>query len=789
MEMLDCDRIRVLRKTGRRILSYSIFASIFLIVSMPQLSFAEQLTPNLAYDWNTHTGKGNEVLVNVLDTESLNVLEETGFSISEQLGGTKKESQTAELFKSNALYRSFVNSIGQPLLHDKKTDQLPETIAPNYGDIAEMVRLIRNFEDKGKRSDKDLAGGYFIRHLSNNSQYPYTIEYDGDEPRHFDYRWLNSKFGYLKLIAVVNRLDRVDFNPNSCGEVRFIYRLSYQSPKSNSSMPFLVNIVKQYPKAENCARFAKNWLLSAEQSKSFREAGSNASKKFGEFVRNNILTNLSFKQLEVNFQSLRFTSGYMHDFGGQAMYIQRIFRTKDGKLEPMELENTPDVLAVEKKPELLKKFIEYLKSGDHLEKLDQGVLNIDFDSTFLAKQAVSWSTLGRARTANKPYSRLFQNKTELLNSIDISKLKFIKSHEALVERLNNLTCMGCHQSSGTAGFHMLGFADNKFSHGFNRQELPFSPHVFAESFRREAYTSALANGKTPNVFRPLSNFPKARWHETAGVPSFDSMGIGQMCLISQTHFSKGPSCETDTICKKTVTSKGIDVLFGECIREKQALAGSACWQGEITENQSLPIDRGPIPTYNFFAFQDKWQLKGSLPSAQGYKCVLPQSGAPLGRSSRSCSADEENFTKIKLDKGAIPTEICANQGGNGFDLCAATGDSGACLEARVVRSMLDTCYPGHFCREDYICQKFPEYNNISEAHYSTKKDGKRINQSSPSKISGEFIKTAQSNHVGFCVPTYFLFNMRLDGHPSPMTGLPPGEPKIDRTQPLRGYKK
>lgn len=767
------------------------YVSILFFFFSSAVCFAEQMTAELSYDWNTHIAGEPQVLVNLLDTEVLSKLEENGFSFAEQLGGAKNESQTFELFKGSEPYQSFANSIGQSIPHDKKTDQLPDAIPANFGDIPEMVRLLRNFEDKGKRSEKDLAGGYFIRHLSNNSQYPYAIENDGDEPRHFDYRWLNSKFGYFKLIAVVNRLDRVDFNSNSCGEVRFVYRLSYQSPKSNSSMPFFVNIVKKYPKAKNCSQFAKNWLISSEFSKALREEGSNAPKKFAEYIKKNILENLSFMQLEVNFQSLRFTSGYMHDFGGQAMYVLRIFRIKDAKLEAVELENTPDVLTIEKKPELLNKFVEFLKSGDHLEKLDQGILNIDFDSAFLAKQAVSWSTLGRARMANKPYSRLFQNKTELLKSIDISKLKFIKSHDALVERLNNMTCMGCHQSGGTAGFHMLGYADNGFSHGFNRQELPFSPHVFAESIRRQAYTLALANSKTANKFRPHSNFPRAEWKEVqeAGIPSFESMSVGQICLANSKSFFNGPSCESGTVCKKTVTSKGVNILFGECVREKQALAGSACWHGEITENSNLPSDRGTISNFGYFAFQDKWQLKGALPSTQGYRCVLPQSGAPLGRSSRRCTADEENFAKTKLGKGAMPIEMCANQGGNGFDLCAASGDSGSCLESRVVRSMLDTCYAGRFCREDYICQKLPEYNKISEAHYSTKKDGQRVNQSTPAKISGEFIKTAHLNHVGFCVPTYFLFNMRLDGHPSPMTGLPPGEPKIDRSQPLRGYKR
>ncbi len=696
------------------------------------------------------------VTVNVLDTATLNTLEENGYSLGETLGKAKG-TQAAELYAANSLYQNFADVIGKSIPHEAKTDQLPATFAAGSGDIPEMVRLIRNFEDKGKRSDKDTKGGYYIRHLSNNSQYPYAVENDGDEPRHFDYRWLQSKFGFFKLIAVVNRMDRADFAPNTCGEVRFIYRLSYQSPKSSSSLPFFLNVIHEYPKKDNCADFAKKWR--------------------GDIVASGAFKNLTFKQLEVNFQTLRFTSGYMHDFGGQAMYMLRIFRLKGGVLEPVPLENTPNVLAIEKNPELLTRFVAYLKSGDNLKKLDQGILEIDFDEQFLAKLAVSWSTLGRARNANKPYSRLFQDKRALLESIDISGLKYIKSHDGLVERLNNVTCMGCHQSGGTAGFHTLGFADNKFSHGFNRQELPLSPHAFAEAARRVKYVAALADGKTPDRLRPHSNFPEA-----------GSLGSGQLCLVSSAHFANTPACAAGFTCRKTVDSKEKTVLFGECVKDDRPLAGSACWQGDLKEVTGLPTDRGPIPAYNFFAFQDKWKFKGPVTQNSGYKCVLPQSGAPLGRSSRPCTLDEENFTNTKLVGGKIPAEICANQGGNGFDLCAATGDSGACLESRVVRAMLDTCSIGHYCREDYICQKIPRYDRISEAHYTTTKNGKRVNRSTPKQIRGSVIEAAYGKQIGFCVPTYFLFNMRTDGHPSPVTGLPPGDPKIDRTKPVRGYR-
>jgi hypothetical protein len=102
--------------------------------------------------------------------------------------------------------------------------------------------------------------------------------------------------------------------------------------------------------------------------------------------------------------------------------------------------------------------------------------------------------------------------------------------------------------------------------------------------------------------------------------------------------------------------------------------------------------------------------------------------------------------------------------------------------------MLDTCSPSRTCREDYICQKFPAYDKISARNYGNTKNGRRTNLSSPDKINGAAIRALHQAEIGFCVPTYFLFNMRLDGHPSPATGQPPGQPRIDRTQPVRGYK-
>ena len=712
-----------------------------------------------------------EPLTYVLDTKLLNQLETSGFSLAETLGHDASISKTADLYKEVSWYQQFADIIGKPLKHTKQ-DQLPAIIPADSGDIPNMVRLLRNFEDKGSRSSKDRKGGFYISQLSNNSHHPYTVEYDGDEPRHFDTRWLNSKFAYFKLIAIANRLDRAAFSKDTCGEVRFVYRLSYKSSLSSSSLPFFVNVVHEYPHQDNCAEFAKAWQIPPNNK---------------EALLTGPLKNLTFRQLEVNFQALRFTSGYMHDFGGQAMYMQRVFQKLNNQLIPAALENTPNVLAIQKSPQLLEQFVDYLKQPANLKALDQGTLNINFDPEFLAKLSVSWSTLGRARMANRPYSTLFEDKQALVKSIDISQLKHIKSHDALVERLNNLTCMGCHQAGGTAGFHMLGKADEEFSHPFNRQQLALSPHAFAETFRRTAYTTALAKNQTPNPYRPHSVFSEGTWQDNRE-PTFNDLSLGQLCMDTQS-FAGAPACKSSkarpTECRTTV--KGKRALIGECVlKESIEAAGSVCWDGELRENLSLPTDRGTIPTYNFFSFQDKWKLKGAVfKDKKAYSCILPNSGAPLGRMSRKCSLNEE---KLNIDLAHIPNEICANQGGKGFDLCAASGDSGACLKSKVSRAMLDTCHEERHCREDYICQQIPDYSKISAKDYVRKKRGRLINRALPKEISTASIRSLQDRNIGFCVPTYFLFNMRVDGHPSPETGNVSASPKFDRTKPLRGYR-
>ena len=111
---------------------------------------------------------------------------------------------------------------------------------------------------------------------------------------------------------------------------------------------------------------------------------------------------------------------------------------------------------------------------------------------------------------------------------------------------------------------------------------------------------------------------------------------------------------------------------------------------------------------------------------------------PGGLAYRKCNDKDRSFASFKPG-AAFPPEICGLTGGKAFDVCVATGKFDECLAGAVQRGNRASCSADHFCRDDYICQAFPP------------------DTPGASKLKG----------VGFCSPTYFLFQMRIDNHTTP----------------------
>ncbi len=640
--------------------------------------------------------------VDILDPASLAELDAPGkFSFATFMGQTQLEAHalgkgevSLNLLRLNALHTS------------AKFQGLTKTIQQDVDDIKRM---------SGEK-------------MAYSSEEAEKLAPAGNVARHFDSHFLTSSRSALPLVAVVFRPDKED--ESTCGEARFIYRLSYTQGQSKSSLPFFFNLIYSYPKnSSSCSDIAALWTQKSE-------------KRLDK-------TLLIFKQLELNMQIVRYPSGQKTDFGGQAVYMFRIFKMENNLFVPLPLENTPNVSEILKSKELKDDLLRQLSDPSNLPKIDDGSFILEnTKGKLLATRAISLSTAGRGRLTNKPFNLLLGKEAEELN-VDVSKLNFIKSKRGLIERLNNLSCVGCHQAGGTAGFHMLG-ASQKFNSNFNQVILPFSPHYYAERIRREAYVKALVTNVEPQTFRPPSFYPRAKWDSTSAIPSFLPGKVRDLCTVTK-HFSIGATCEANSVCRATVGNNALGIDIGECVATPNVTAGHVCRDGMIT-NAALKLENGDL--YALGGTKDSIDI--AMTHHQSLGCGNPSGGVPLGRISAACDSNTSEGRLEFVDRLSAgvtpPKQICAMRGGTQFDECAKSVNPPECLKnAKIARGLLDTCYEGHFCREDYICQRLPV--EVSRLYAGSEKN----------LVASRLLKLTEKE-IGFCVPNYFVFNMRTDGH-------------------------
>ncbi|MER9227659.1 hypothetical protein NKI72_27380 [Mesorhizobium sp. M0437] len=554
---------------------------------------------------------------------------------------------------------------------------------------------------------------------------------DGNVGRIMDMRWLKTEAARFRLVGIVNRLDRRDFTAlkgdGSCGEVRLIYRLAYSFRKNGkvlaSRLPFNFNAVYSVaPDVDGgCVGVAGRWAPQLDESV---DAGWLTG---GPLER----TALTFKQLELNAQVVRFPSGQETEFGGQAAYLMRIFGIDGAAVSEKPLENTPDTARLAEDAALKARLANYVRPN--VAAVDLGVYQIPDE--FLARKVISWSTFGSARQANHPFTPLFQPAD--FAGVDFSALKLVRTPEALVERLDNGACQGCHQAGSTAGFHFIGL-DDKTTSPLNRIEVGISPHLHADIPRRVAWLHATADGKEPNRFRPLSFAPPATWND-AGEIAYSPAEMAMPCLMPQdaARFGATWQCGAGTVCTPLTTASGVRTKLAQCLLPKDSedmFSGHPCLTGSIASNPAQPFNDRYTITGQFAAFAPSI-------SRAAYTCRPPKIGVPAGIAYRGCDDRDRSFAAFKTGK-PMPNEICGLVGGKKFDTCVATNNFDQCLGGAVNRGNRPACSADHFCREDYMCQSLPP-------------DTPGIG-----KVKG----------IGFCSPTYFIFQMRIDNHATPWSG-------------------
>ncbi|MGJ7533620.1 MULTISPECIES: hypothetical protein [unclassified Variovorax] len=475
------------------------------------------------------------------------------------------------------------------------------------------------------------------------SKYPHRL---------FDARWLASPDAFFELVGVANRMDRRPFQSGACGETRLVYRLAYRTAAMQSRLPMTVNVELRgdAPDADgSCASTAKRW--QPPQASMTDEATGRWLVSADGPLAPQRLALARIAQVTTNLQSVRWPSAVRPDLGGHAEYMLRAFRWNAGakRFDVAPLENTPDIAKLKANAPLRKELQQWLQQPANLRALDEATLQIP--EKFLATEAVSVAPRGLERLANRPFEQLFAPGEWQA----VQGSRTLQSPQAVLRRLDDLSCAGCHQSRAVAGFHLLGVdrrgASRTFTTG-NALAVPHSPHVQDELTRRGAYVRAALSTPRPDPFRPLAEPDDA-----------------------------------NTVAEKPTV-------------------GARCEPTRITASANPWLDRAEkLPRIS---------CEGMLSV-----CEKTSVGFPGGMCSGSCDPNDKNGTCGGI---AILSD---------FNSClAAKKPFGECLAKHTRPGNLRSCSAQQPCRDDYICAQ----------------------------------AEGQPEGRGACIPPYFLFQMRVDGH-------------------------
>ena len=302
---------------------------------------------------------------------------------------------------------------------------------------------------------------------------------------------------------------------------------------------------------------------------------------------------------------------------------------------------------------------------------------------------------GLTRRANRPFRQLFS--PQLFSDLDLKRYKRISSAEALIRRLDDLSCQGCHQSRSIAGFHLIGEDDGNAAPG-NAAHVARSPHLVAELTRRQALVAAVARAAPLQTAKP---FPLMFDRPFAERSDNEPGGLGARCGTGDVGFATW-TCAPGYQC---VSLDGAidDRAVGTCTPAGAMTTGGPCEIGPIRAHAN--------------AHRDRIKSQQMLPCADDGACNTNRVGFPLGMCATSC---ENPAQDVACGSIALLTP---------FNNCLAKGTPfPLCLSQHVAPAGLRACSESTPCRDDYICSR-------------------------------------TSSGRGACIPPYFLFQLRVDGHP------------------------
>jgi hypothetical protein len=404
----------------------------------------------------------------------------------------------------------------------------------------------------------------------------------------FDRSLLYSSQTRFVLAGIVNRMDRVYVAPQDCGEIRLLYRLTRIGPETAAAapapheivgaqaasitlakaltntlrLPMTLNIVlKAKPDtrpgadAVSCAEIARRWLATAELP---QDGADLAVKLIEEGGPLELIKPENIDRIETNLQIAHAPKSERRDF--RTDYMMKVFRyNQKAKIyEEATLENQFDRERILKDQVLGQEFKGWLLDPKHLSELDRGIVLIP--EKFLKSVALAPTPIGFVRSNLQPAFGLVegdQGGEPLFKQSDIVgalkraaesgiDLQNIRSPSGFEQRLNDISCGGCHQIRGIGGFHFPG-VEWMAEKPSNSIVVPASPHFFGDQVRRRDVVTALRDGRPPDFSRGFSDRPQRRGSTELAGTEYDD-GWGAHCYQPRADAADNDQSFTPWIC-------------------------------------------------------------------------------------------------------------------------------------------------------------------------------------------------------------------------------------------------
>jgi hypothetical protein len=371
----------------------------------------------------------------------------------------------------------------------------------------------------------------------------------------FDRALPYSDYSRFVLAGIVNRMDRAYVAPDSCGEIRLIYRLTRtDTPEATDEgaasprLPMTLNVILK-AKGDvaidgkgatiSCADIARRWLAAGDLTLTGVALAEKLTAKDGPL---DLVRPENIDRIETNLQIAHTPKSDIRDF--RTDYLLKVFdyNAQSRTFEEAPLENQIDRARILADENLKREFKAWLLDPGHFAGLDRGTILVP--DKFLATGAIAPTPAGFSASSLQPAFGLVQGDGAAANPVFtesdvVAALKKaaergvtpqnIRSVAGFERRLNDITWSGCHQTRGIGGFHFPG-VDGLAAKPDNSIVVPASPHFFGDQIRRRDILTAFRDGKHPDFSRGFSSRPQTRGStELAGTEYED--GWGAHCYL------------------------------------------------------------------------------------------------------------------------------------------------------------------------------------------------------------------------------------------------------------------